>query len=154
LGGRPPNKLSKLLDRTGFLDRLGCDDDVAIKVHMPEGGNVRGIRPVWVRAVISSFAEGKVTHLGLDTNITRECDCSNDPFALDRAMWDWMHEAPLYPGGPLDRIARDAPQAMEVDLDTDRAAAMWKHVGSRSFWEEIAPASRLGSLEYELETAE
>jgi len=115
------------------------------------------------RAVLSTFDEGKVAHVGLGVDITRECDCgvtglpaacdtgffvSLDPLALDVAMWDALHEAPIYPGGPLDRLPEGSESAARRDLGGDRATPLWPHVGTRRFWGEIAPASGLGSLDY------
>jgi len=55
--GSPWEKFRAIVHRTGFLDRMDDGDNVAIKVHMSELGNIRGIRPLWVRYVADIIRE-------------------------------------------------------------------------------------------------
>lgn len=55
--GSPWEKFRAIVHRTGFLDRMDDGDNVAIKVHMSELGNIRGIRPMWVRYVADMIRE-------------------------------------------------------------------------------------------------
>jgi len=152
---------------------VGCGDCI---------GHCRGgaLQPKWdadnsktqqwtcdaAKAALATFGAGKVLHAGIGMEITQVCDCgatgipavcdtgvfvSFDPVALDRAMWDKLHEVALYPGGALDRIA-NSDEAAQFDLAHDRATPLWRHVGTQRFWEEIVPQSGLGNAEYELET--
>ncbi len=116
------------------------------------------------RAVLSTFDKGRVLHLAVGTDFTFGCDCgpaalpiivdlglfcSHDPVALDKACWDKAHEAALYPGGRLDRLAASAAGA-SLDLSADRVSPIWGAVDPDRFWGEIVPAAQLGSLEYRL----
>lgn len=44
--GQPWEKFRKIVEATGFPDRLDRGDIVAIKLHMSELGNIRGLRPM------------------------------------------------------------------------------------------------------------
>jgi uncharacterized Fe-S center protein len=48
----PLTGLQKLFDRSGFLSMIPEGESVAIKLHMGELGNIRYIRPVFVRKVV------------------------------------------------------------------------------------------------------
>ncbi len=111
------------------------------------------------RAVMSSFGEGKVVHMAVGTDVTHLCDCgqpgipvvvdiglfgSMDAAALDKALWDKLHEVALYPGGKLDQIAREKGEL------ADRATPVWSKVEPDRFWNEIVPAAKVGSVDYEL----
>ena len=45
--GGPSQKLAKLLDKSGFTDKIKSGDVVAVKMHFGEPGNVRYIRPIF-----------------------------------------------------------------------------------------------------------
>jgi len=48
----PLTGIQKLFDRSGFLSMIPEGESVAIKLHMGELGNIRYIRPVFVRKVV------------------------------------------------------------------------------------------------------
>jgi len=49
--GQPWDKFRAIVEQTGFLERLDRGDTVAVKLHMSEVGNIRGLRPMWARRV-------------------------------------------------------------------------------------------------------
>lgn len=55
--GQPWDKFARIIEKTGFLDRLDRGDTVAVKLHMSELGNIRGLRPMWARHVADMVKE-------------------------------------------------------------------------------------------------
>jgi uncharacterized Fe-S center protein len=148
---------------------VGCGDCVA---HCPSGALSipwdadAALLQRWTldaaKAVLSTFEPGKVVHLAVGTDFTLGCDCgatglpvvvdiglfaSLDPVALDKACWDRVHQVAIYPGSRLDAVAASQPSA---ELAQDRASPLWSKVRPTRFWEEIVPAAKVGSLEYQL----
>ena len=51
-GKNPLKGINGLLDKSGFVEMIPNGGSVAIKLHMGELGNIRYIRPVFVRAIV------------------------------------------------------------------------------------------------------
>lgn len=120
-----------------------------------------------VKAVLSTFKEGKVGFINDATNITYECDCSpnstvpiicdvgflasKDPVAIDKASIDLAIQSPGYPVGLAEMLEDRSP-------GVDKAGALYKKllpdsVYREDFWRihlEAAEKIGLGSLEYNL----
>ena len=56
-GRNPLRGIHTLIERSGFEEMLPNGGSVAIKLHMGELGNIRYIRPVFVRAIVDSVRD-------------------------------------------------------------------------------------------------
>ena len=56
-GKNPLKGIHSLLDKSGFVEMIPSGGSVAIKLHMGELGNIRYIRPVFVRAIVDIVRE-------------------------------------------------------------------------------------------------
>lgn len=60
--------ISKLFDKAGFSDLISEKDQVAIKIHFGEKGNVTFLNPVYVRHIVDKIKECKGKPFLTDTN--------------------------------------------------------------------------------------
>ena len=63
-----PQKLSRLVKKTGIKDILQENDLTAVKIHFGEKGNTAYIRPVFIRQIIETIKEFKATPFLTDAN--------------------------------------------------------------------------------------
>ncbi|HID06277.1 MAG TPA: DUF362 domain-containing protein, partial [Armatimonadetes bacterium] len=113
-----------------------------------------------VKAVFATFDAGKIAFISIATDITPACDCqpsglpivpdigflaSTDPVAIDKATFDLIQEAVVYPTSMLERKLAANP----TDGDDDKVKPFWASLDSDAFWQ-LVVKSKLGNLDYEL----
>jgi uncharacterized protein len=115
---------------------------------------------VQARAVLGTFAPGKIAYLSFLLEMQPECDCvdmcdvpmvqnagvliARDPVAIDAAALDLVAKAPLLPGSRADRLIANG-YAGDDPFGAVHLKSSWGHVRH-------AAALGLGSLEYSLKS--
>jgi len=111
------------------------------------------------RAVVGTFAPGKIVYVNFLLEMQPECDCMDmcdvpmlqnagvligrDPVAVDAATLDLAARSPLLPGSRADRLIAEGYRGPDP-FGAVHLKSSWGHVRH-------AAALGLGSLEYELE---
>jgi len=145
---------------------VGCGDCVAyckggaIQVAWGAGlDKIQGGTLDAVRAVLSTFKPGKVAYINVAVDIPPACDCqpsgmpivpdigflaSMDPVAIDKATFDLIEQAAVYPASLAERkIAANPGEG------ADKVKPFWPDLDIGAWWD-LVRRSGLGSLDYEL----
>ena len=109
------------------------------------------------RGVLSTFDKKKTGFINLGFDITPHCDCpgnsklpavpdigilaSQDVLACDKASYDLVRKAPVYPGSELDKKG--------ISRGEEKIEPVYPDVNMRRYWR-LCEEAGLGNIEYEL----
>lgn len=145
---------------------IGCGECIAIcpskAITVPWGSVLaldvqKGLMDGF-KGVTSTF-EGKAGFINFGFDITAHCDCegesklpvvpdigilaSLDVVACDKASYDLITQAPIYPGCELER--------KRIKPGHNKVESIYPDIDTTAYWK-LCQQSGLGNLEYELET--